>query len=569
MFHLRHPFTGIRSGPHASGEPLGRTSLALLSKRVSRVHVLLTAVAPGERFVMHVVGRNAVCVSTAEDVNVVRPGQWCVVGAGDRVRLCASDPATEFVFEPTAVPTNPTTATTSGEKQADEASSNPPTPTKRARVEPPAVEEAAVVRICPHGAQCVDMSASHNAGFVHAGHAQWRCPAAPTAVLEARALPRVPLVLEWVTRGGLACCQPRNGPPLPAGSVVVAAFDLDATLLAWGHPRGGINAHGVAADARLQYPCVASRVAQLHRGGHVVAVLSNQGWQGSSEEIARRRFELLHELLGGQIPFYGFAALQWDHHRKPSVGMWQALVAQLGRAVDMAQSFFVGDAAGRPQDHSCTDRQFAANAGLRFLTPEEFFLHQPVSPNWSWGASFDVRAWLASCPLAPPPQLPRPGKTLEVVLCCGFPASGKSTYCLAHFASHVYVNADQLKSTAACHSAVGAALQQRRSVVVDNCNLGRSTRRPYVELASQYGVSVVRVLRFTAPVELCKHLNALRHRCHLGRAVPNAAYTRLVPTLEEPSLDEGLSSIEVVPFVPAFRDGQVAAEFLLWAEPCK
>ena len=41
--------------------------------------------------------------------------------------------------------------------------------------------------------------------------------------------------------------------------------------------------------------------------------------------------------------------------------------------VDLAQSFFVGDAAGRPGDHSNVDSGFAATVGLRFMTPEECF----------------------------------------------------------------------------------------------------------------------------------------------------------------------------------------------------
>ena len=38
--------------------------------------------------------------------------------------------------------------------------------------------------------------------------------------------------------------------------------------------------------------------------------------------------------------------------------------------IDMAESYFVGDAAGRPNDHAGTDRKWAMNAGLKFYTPE-------------------------------------------------------------------------------------------------------------------------------------------------------------------------------------------------------
>jgi hypothetical protein len=37
---------------------------------------------------------------------------------------------------------------------------------------------------------------------------------------------------------------------------------------------------------------------------------------------------------------------------------------------DMTEACFVGDAAGRPDDHSGTDRKWAINAGLKFYTPE-------------------------------------------------------------------------------------------------------------------------------------------------------------------------------------------------------
>jgi bifunctional polynucleotide phosphatase/kinase len=38
--------------------------------------------------------------------------------------------------------------------------------------------------------------------------------------------------------------------------------------------------------------------------------------------------------------------------------------------IDKPASFFVGDAAGRPMDHASSDRKWANNVGIKFLTPE-------------------------------------------------------------------------------------------------------------------------------------------------------------------------------------------------------
>ena len=37
------------------------------------------------------------------------------------------------------------------------------------------------------------------------------------------------------------------------------------------------------------------------------------------------------------------------------------------------ESFFVGDAAGRSQDHSNADIEFATKLKLEFYTPEQYF----------------------------------------------------------------------------------------------------------------------------------------------------------------------------------------------------
>lgn len=68
---------------------------------------------------------------------------------------------------------------------------------------------------------------------------------------------------------------------------------------------------------------------------------------------------------------------------KPSTEMWHFLEKSCNQSIkiDMTESFYCGDAAGRPKnwapgrskDFSCGDRMFAANLNLKFYTPEEFF----------------------------------------------------------------------------------------------------------------------------------------------------------------------------------------------------
>jgi bifunctional polynucleotide phosphatase/kinase len=85
-----------------------------------------------------------------------------------------------------------------------------------------------------------------------------------------------------------------------------------------------------------------------------------------------------------KIPMLFLAATKSDQFRKPAVGAWEYLKNKVfkGCSIDMKNSFYCGDAAGRPKtatapkDFSDSDIKFAFNAGLAFKTPEEFFLDQ-------------------------------------------------------------------------------------------------------------------------------------------------------------------------------------------------
>ncbi|RXN15850.1 bifunctional polynucleotide phosphatase kinase-like protein [Labeo rohita] len=115
-----------------------------------------------------------------------------------------------------------------------------------------------------------------------------------------------------------------------------------------------------------------------------------------------------------------FASTAPGIYRKPVIGMWEHLCekANGGVPIDVSQSFYVGDAAGRPanwapgkkkKDFSCSDR-------LRKLD--------------SKGRLYD------------PPDASLTSTKQEVIVAVGFPGSGKSTFFQTHIIpkGYVYVN---------------------------------------------------------------------------------------------------------------------------------
>lgn len=195
------------------------------------------------------------------------------------------------------------------------------------------------------------------------------------------------------------------------------------------------------------------------------------------------------------------AAMKKDINRKPAKGMWELLQKSIngkigksylgmfvgfdrqlnrnGPYTDLEESFYIGDAAGRAEgwkpkakkDHSCGDRKFADNIGIRFQTPEEYFFNEPPI-KFSWGG-FDPKQmgsegmcvnWVFTKCCPPPlihyvsfvgalfspadtPLVPEDGHQ-EVILFVGYPASGKSTFAHKHLVpkGYVYINQVMLRS---------------------------------------------------------------------------------------------------------------------------
>ncbi|XP_056139074.1 bifunctional polynucleotide phosphatase/kinase isoform X2 [Lampris incognitus] len=280
-----------------------------------------------------------------------------------------------------------------------------------------------------------------------------------------------------------------------------------------------------------------------------------------------------------QLPVQVFVATGPGIYRKPVMGMWNYLCekANSGVTVAKSQSFYVGDAAGRPanwapgkkkKDFSCSDRLYALNIGLQFHTPEEYFLGWKSAP-YSL-PEFDPREQDSDANLYDPPTASLTSSKTEVIVAVGFPASGKSTFFYTHIIpkGYVYVNRDMLGSWQKCVSACERALQEGRSVAVDNTNPDLESRKRYVDLAKAAGVSC-RCFNFSASLEQAKHNNRFREMVPSETKHPKVndmVFHSYKKHFVAPSLSEGFSEILHIHFVPNFKDSQSEILFRQFSE---
>ena len=101
---------------------------------------------------------------------------------------------------------------------------------------------------------------------------------------------------------------------------------------------------------------------------------------GKRADVVRRRVDALARDLGVlHALFLRHAERRRKDpfgYRKPRTGAWRHFETKCngGVSIDLETSYYVGDAAGRPGDHSdSAPRSRRRNVGVRFFTPEAFF----------------------------------------------------------------------------------------------------------------------------------------------------------------------------------------------------
>ncbi|KAH6603788.1 hypothetical protein Trco_007234 [Trichoderma cornu-damae] len=370
----------------------------------------------------------------------------------------------------------------------------------------------------------------------------------------------------------------------------IAAFDLDSTLIT---TSSGKKHASNAADWKWWDSKVPGRLRELYENeGYHVVILSNQAgltlrfdasYKGPKASALKRVAEFKQKcnavLTSLNLPTAVYAATARDMYRKPRIGMWKEVCDDLEileDEVDLKGSFFVGDAGGRTallgkgesgaaaaaaKDFSCSDRNFAHNIGIDYLSPEEFFLGEKPR---DFIREFDLVHYASqgengSLDSAEDPYEKKNHK--DVVLFCGPPGAGKSTFYSKVLRPLGYerVNQDTLKSRDKCIQAARDLLKAGKSVAVDP-----DTRALWVEVARTAGVPI-RCLWFSTPVVVCEHNDAVRaNNATLNpearEGLPKQAFTGFASRFKEPKEKEGFEDVTEVKF--KFRGTK--EEYALW-----
>ncbi|KAI1369017.1 DNA kinase/phosphatase Pnk1 [Xylaria arbuscula] len=372
----------------------------------------------------------------------------------------------------------------------------------------------------------------------------------------------------------------------------IAAFDLDSTLIV---TSSGKKFGNDPADWKWWDPSVPTRLRKMYmEENYRIVIISNQGGltlhvdpnskapkNAGKAKVANFKQKCAAILAQLNIPTSIYAATARDEYRKPRTGMWKELCDDYDipeREVDLQNSVFVGDAGGRTarvlsgggataKDFSCSDRNFAHNVGIAYKTPEEFFLDEPPR---EFARDFDLATYPYEHGGKETEEEVLFEKTNErdIILFCGPPGAGKSTFYWKHLKPLGYerVNQDTLKSRPKCIKAATEFLDDGCSIAIDNTNPDPDGRKEWVELARKHGVPI-RCVWFKIPKALCEHNDAVRAmnkslNPEARTILPPLAFNGYFSRLREPTAKEGFQHILPIEF--KFRGTK--DEYAIWAQ---
>jgi DNA 3'-phosphatase len=309
--------------------------------------------------------------------------------------------------------------------------------------------------------------------------------------------------------------------------------------------RGKLFIDRRADDWKWVFPEVPDRLRNLEG---IVCFISNQSKASAENDRGlNEQLRAVWKEIGWKREPWFFGAFVKDYQfRKPSPGsihLFRELSGWKG-----TPTRFIGDAIGRPCDHSACDRHLAENAGLEICPPETFFLGETIEiPREDWSPLRDIPSgnkrdtmWDIEIP-----------DDIQVLLMRGAPGSGKSY--LAEWIQKqnpdqwLIVSQDKCKSLKETLSKAKRVLSTGQKVIIDRTHPDETSRRPFIQLAQELHKKVG-ILSVETPIEIQNHLNHFRAMKNGSKPVPIIVYRKYNKCASILVIDEDFDWFQSVPF---------------------
>ena len=288
----------------------------------------------------------------------------------------------------------------------------------------------------------------------------------------------------------------------------MAGFDYDHTLV---KPKSNSTFSKDENDWEWLRPNVPQILTEIYKKGFAIVIFTNQ-----SKTQTFKIKQIYNVFSGLKLPVNIFIETG-KPLKKPNPNMYNLYTDKRAK-VNKAESFYVGDALGRPGDYADSDKQFAINSGIQYISPEQMFPFTKIEAS-----------------LIPIP------KYREIVLMMGYPGSGKSSYAEKTFKDHSYIiiHGDDYKSEGALKKAFKYAIETipDKSIILDATHSNKKKRQIFIEIAQKANLPI-RLIHLTTSIEESMYRNLQREK-----PVPKIALYLYRKNFEEPEKSEGLYEI--------------------------
>lgn len=285
---------------------------------------------------------------------------------------------------------------------------------------------------------------------------------------------------------------------------------------------------------------------------NICGIVTNQGGL-KNDTLINNWIEKIKNINKKINLHFVFVSIKDDNFRKPLPASWDYIKnnylqnIQTDKFLKEKKIYYIGDAFGRPNDHSDTDVKYAVNCGFKFKTPEAFFNFNNSKENLSGTITYPQIDYYTDSDqkkLFDSIYKLINSNNKVIIIMIGFPASGKSFLrkeITKKFTNFKYTNNDDLHEKINDPNLVKfKELQSLNYCLEDNTNLSSKSRKNILDSFSSHKKIGI---WFNLDMDVYKHLNYLRMFWFGNKLINQIIYRTLAKSYSVPEISEGFDFI--------------------------